>query len=293
MKKKNKLICVFLIVLMFFSCIGAGKNDPLLNPEKTIIYKSYDINDIGSKVNKNEDIVFIGEIIEVNKSQKNVKLKSGIYTIDVVLPEKLTLKKNDRIEVFGRIEKKENNIVNIKAQKVYIAKIDKLNYTFYFDIENGYSTNKYRKVGNFKYDIPNTWVELDGSEIFNSYLKDDAACYMISDNEYASIFYFKYETFVKNSKDFSRKNGIESAIIKNICPAEKGGFSFIKRIPQASYEKPYADNVKIDAYVADGVNWHVEFSFQEVDGGLIVVVYQYNQSKEHFRDVLYMMRTIS
>ena len=152
--------------------------------------------------------------------------------------------------------------------------------------------------GEIVFSVPNTWKELNGEGIFNSYLlsKKNALCYELADKEYVGIFFFDYDTFIKFKTEIKKKDNIECAIIQNICPDEKNRIGALgMKVPQKTF-KP-ANGFEQDSYVAvdKDNNTKVEFNFQELDTtnkGLFTIVYIYNENYSHSNDLIYLLDTV-
>lgn len=310
----RKIICLLLMMSMYVCVSGFGPtNDPVLNTEKQIVYKYYDIKKIqeDAKLNKNsnlvgEKVVFVGKVVGVEKNNKKLHINvdgSGNHYIQVNLTKAISYAVQNRVIIFGEIASVKDSIAIVDADSSIKTNKEKLSDEYYEYIEKenggitftGFSSKKEEHLNEKKisFKIPSGWKKLDGEKIFNSELidKENAVCYRLADREYVGIFYFDYDNFVSFDSNKKEVEKIENSIIQNICPDEKDRIGIAKRhVPQETFKPHYAK--KQDDYVAVYENYNVEFQFRETQGGLFVVVYMYDDNNKHSQDVIYMLRTV-
>lgn len=154
--------------------------------------------------------------------------------------------------------------------------------------------------GNFTYRIPEDFVSVeipdsDKSDIFNV---DDGDCnaYLLNgltldqSAEVLCVFYFDYVKYLRNESDVSEKREIAKAVINNITP---GAFDWYNVLFFINISKENVDGRDYYHFVAMHGDHRVEYAFTEVEGGMCVLMYIYNDGHNYVDDIRYVLHSIS
>lgn len=149
-----------------------------------------------------------------------------------------------------------------------------------------------------KYRVPKDWVTVQNDEALtvdagrgHGYFLN--ALKSRKSSEYMAIFYFSNEQYLAYDSDANEKNGVERAIICNICPGESknlgkwsvGHYTFPPYSTQA-FGKTF------DYYVANYETHRAEFVFTPAKKGMCVILYLYNEDYSSAKDIKYIMKSL-
>lgn len=313
MKNRTVSIGIIGVLLVIFVLLCGFKNeakdDPVLDTEKRIIYSNCEIsklvNDAKLEKNRNlvgEKVVFIGVVREIDGKEIHIsKSSSDKEYVKVKLSNQVNIKLNSVVIVFGEVKEPKNKIATVEAEEIATTNDSALQAKCYMYEVDGqqllrypYNDGEIRKLngGEIQFEIPENWIDLGSEEYFSKKLneKDNACCYQIGAGECVGIFYFDFETYLGDNEKNDVKL-IEKTIIHNICSGHK-----VRKVPQKVF-RPIYDDVVQHAYVVSknekkDIKSDTEFQFREVNGGLLVVVYIYDENRQHTNDVVYMLSTV-
>ncbi len=334
MKKRYRACATVITTLMLLLSTGAAfaRNMPKLVLNDHPVYTKWDAGEEAGTTGRggssadtmpgNIRIVSSGSVISTDAGGRSLHADLGAGDMEITASDKsevLMLSPGDDIIVYGlkKAGSKDRNSQMIMADHV-IKSSDPLTDDHYIYGGRSYKDSESTAVtladGRISYSIPNNWLntEVDRAaceKIFNSLINKDQAgkCYYINslagerEPEVFCVFYFNSNLFLEKDGNKGNKNGIEKAIIANICPDEK-----LKFIDPTTWKIVFptaistsSAGVPFDHYVAKYENYRVEFVFAPIEGstkgeydGFCVMMHLYNDDSVKVDDILYVLDSL-
>ena len=334
MKKRYRSCATVITTLMLLLSTGAAfaRNMPKLVLNDHPVYTRWDAGEEAGTTGRggstadtmpgNTRIVSSGSVISTDAGGRSLHADLGAGDMEITASDKsevLMLSPGDDIIVYGlkKAGSKDKNSQMIMADHV-IKSSDPLTDDHYIYGGKSYKDSDSSAVtlanGRIRYNIPKRWVDTEVEKasyekIFNSYINEDQAgkCYYINslagerEPEVFCVFYFNSNLFLEKDGNKGNKNGIEKAIIANICPDEKTKFidptTWKIIFPTATGVS--STGVHFDHYVAEYGNYRAEFAFAPMEGstkgeydGFCVAMHLYNDSSVNVDDILYVLDSL-
>lgn len=309
MKKKVRALIILLIGTLLLSGAGFSHNDSVIKTDEKPLYKvctSEDMASWGSLEGRN--VAFAAKVVSVENNLKKLKVSSENLEIEVNLKAKTSARAGDSVVVYGSMDS--GKTCKITSGQIEVTKDTDLLGDFCFYHPTGEERLFYYEDdmvshevgGRIVYQTPASWdyVKSEDEKIFHPDLDGD--CYFLNvltgnkNTETFMVFFFDYnDGWLKYDSDKKETNGVERAIISNICKEEESELSWkgYKHFTfWANTEKSNNNGYEYKYYVGEYKDSIVEFVFKECSDGIAVMIYAYTGKTANERDVLYLLQTL-